>query len=126
VQILVLAVVHNPVLLAGISALIETQPALRSVGTAQSVESGLALYSKSSPDITLIDLNLPGTGALQAIGAIRNLNPAARVIGLTTYELEPICMKAVEVGAASILPKHQISDHLVDLIHELFRGRDAS
>lgn len=113
--------VHNPVLLTGISALIETQPALQLVGTAQSAEAGLALYSKDPPDITLIDLNLPGSVALKAIGAIRSLNHAARVIGLASYELDPICIEAVEAGAVRILPKHQISNSLLELIYELFR-----
>lgn len=120
-QILVLAVVHNPVLLTGISALIETQSALRLFGTAQSAEAGIALYTDGPPDVTLIDLNLPGSGALAAIRTIRRLNRTARVIGLATYELDPICVEAVEAGAVAILPKHHISDRLVDLVCELLR-----
>uniref|UniRef100_UPI0019167345 response regulator n=1 Tax=Escherichia coli TaxID=562 RepID=UPI0019167345 len=81
----ILVVDDHPFLREGVRAVVETQADMRVVGEADSGADAVVRYRELLPDIVLMDLQLPGLSGDQAIAAIRERSPKARIIVLTTY-----------------------------------------
>ena len=121
-QIYVLVIDRNPILLEGIALQIGAEVDMKVVARASSAEAGIDLYTKTRPDFTLIDLDLPHSAGLDAIRRIRASDPAARIIGLAMYELDRMGLEALAAGATAIVAKDQIAETLVNLIRTSFAG----
>jgi len=117
-----LAVDHNPILLEGIAVLIRSQPDMKLVGTANSAAAAVDLHRQNSPDVTVIDLELPHLSAITAIFDIFSTEPGAKIIGLTTSELDRSAQKALAVGLMAVVAKDRLEEMLVSLIR--YRVRD--
>jgi DNA-binding NarL/FixJ family response regulator len=120
-QITVLAVDHNPILLEGIAVLIQSQPDMKLVGTANNGAAAVDLYRQISPDVTLIDLELPHLTATTAIYNILSTERHARIIGLTTSELNHSAQEALAAGVMAIVAKDRLEEMLVPLIRHRVR-----
>jgi CheY-like chemotaxis protein len=114
--ITVIAIDHNPILLEGIEVLIRNQSDMRLLGTATGAGKAVALHLKTSPDITVIDLELPNSTAYEAIRHILLANPRAKLIGLTTYEFDRFWPEALAAGVVAVIAKDRIGEDLVSLI----------
>ena len=84
-KIRVLVVDDHPLLRDGIAAVINAETDMALVGEATQGEEAVALFRRTHPDITLMDLQMPGMSGLDAIREIRSGTPSARIIVLTTY-----------------------------------------
>src|SRR3989442_5974129 len=93
------------------------------VGSAASGEQAVDLFRQLRPDVTLMDLQLPGMTGLDAIRAIRSLDADARIIVLTMYHGEEDIFRALEAGVATYLLKDFISDDLTTMIRQVKAGR---
>ena len=93
------------------------------VGSAGTGEEAVAVFRRERPDITLMDLQLPTMTGLEAIVAIRQESPEARVIVLTMYEGDEDIHRALTAGAATYLLKDTISDDLIRFVREVHAGR---
>jgi len=82
----VMLVEDHPIMRIGIAALMATRADLESVAQAGTGEEAVVLHEKHQPDVTLMDLRLPGMSGVETILAIRRKSPKARFIVLTTYE----------------------------------------
>lgn len=82
----VLVVDDHPIMRLGVAAIINAQRDMRVCAQAGSGEEAVKLFKKHRPDITLMDLRLPAMSGLQALRVIRQEDPQARCIVLTTYE----------------------------------------
>jgi CheY-like chemotaxis protein len=101
-SIRILLVDDHPVVRYGLSAMFDAQAGLRVVACAETGEEGLELFSRLHPDITIMDLRLPGMSGVETIRAIMQIQPKARIIVLTTYlgrdhPLYPAFRKAVDL-----------------------------
>jgi DNA-binding NarL/FixJ family response regulator len=114
--ITVLAVDHNPILLEGIAVLIRSQPDMNLVGTENSASAAVALHRKCSPDVAVIDLELPHLTAITAIRDILSTEPRAKIIGLTTAEFARSAQEALAAGVMAVVAKDRLEDRLVSLI----------
>ncbi|MGA2421025.1 MAG: response regulator transcription factor, partial [Candidatus Acidiferrum sp.] len=85
-KISVLVVDDHPIMRLGVAAIINAQGDMKVCGQAGSGEEAVTLFKKSRPDITLLDLRLPAMSGLEALRVIRQEDPHARCIVLTTYE----------------------------------------
>lgn len=112
----VLAVDHNRILRQGLCWIIEVQPDMELVGSADNEASALSLYSEKRPDLTLLDLDLPKRGGLSLLRQIRDLNPRAWVIAQITDEWDEPSRLAKSLGASSILAKERLGKSLLNLI----------
>lgn len=115
-RITVLAVDHNPILLEGIAVLINSQPDMELVGTANSAVAAVDLHRKRSPDVIVIDLELPHSTATTAIHQIFSTEPSAKIIGLTTTEFDRSAQQALAMGVMAVVAKDRLADVLVSLI----------
>jgi DNA-binding NarL/FixJ family response regulator len=119
----VLAADDHPVFLAGLAALMEMEPDLELVGEASSGRETIQQYSVLRPDITLLDLQMPDGGGIEAITKIRAESPAARIIILTTYAGDARARGALKAGAQGYLLKGMIRKELFDCIRAVHAGR---
>lgn len=87
------------------------------VGLAATGEEALALFNQHHPDVTLMDLQLPGISGLEAIKRIHTEDPKARVIVLTMYEGDEDIYRALKAGAATYLLKN-----IVRVVREVHEG----
>src|SRR5579864_7194225 len=85
---------------------------------AQAVE----LHREHRPDITLMDMRMPGTSGLEAIVAIRRELPEARIIALSTYGGDEDIRRALHSGVRAYLTKDVLHDELIRAIHAVHAG----
>src|SRR5215471_17890138 len=89
----------HPLLREGILALLATQPDMTLVAEASDGSEAIQQFRAHRPDITLMDLVMPGMNGIDAMIAIRGEFPDARIIVLTTYTGDVQAMRALKAGA---------------------------
>jgi DNA-binding NarL/FixJ family response regulator len=122
-MIAVLVVDDHPLMREGIAALISQECDLHLAGEASDGRQAVELHRKLRPDVTLMDLQMPGMGGLDAIAAIRAEAPSARIIVLTTYGGDALAKRALRSGAQAYLLKSGVRKDLVDTIRAVHRGQ---
>ena len=119
----VLVVDDHPVLRDGVMAIMETEPDMILAGEAASGEEAVTRFTELRPDVTLMDLKMPGKGGIWAISTIRRDFPSARILVLTTYEGDIQAAAALKAGAAGYLLKSSLRRELLDTIRAIAAGR---
>jgi DNA-binding NarL/FixJ family response regulator len=122
-KISVLVVDDHPMLREGVAAVLQLQDDMRLVGEAQSGAEGVARFRELHPDVTLMDLQMPGMNGVQAIEAIRGEAPNAKIVVLTTYDGDAQALRALRAGAAGYLLKSSLRKELIETIRDVHAGR---
>ncbi len=118
----ILVVDDHPIMRVGIAALIASSKEMETVAQAGSGEEAIALHALHLPDITLMDLRLPGISGVETIRRIRSQTPRARFIVLTTYAGDEDIFQAMEAGAAGYLVKGMPQEMLVNAVKRVHAG----
>lgn len=118
----ILIVDDHPIMRVGIAALISSSKGMECVGQAGSGEEAIEMHARLQPDITLMDLRLPGIGGVETIRRIRQHSPKARFIVLTTYEGDEDIHQAIEAGASGYLVKGLPQEMLVNAVLRVHAG----
>ncbi|MEQ1897572.1 MAG: response regulator transcription factor [Vicinamibacterales bacterium] len=121
-RIRVLCVDDHPVVREGLTRRIAIERDMTVVGTAATGEEALRVFEAHQPDVTLMDLNLPGMGGLETIVALQRRHPLARIIVLTMYDGDEDIHRALLAGAAAYVLKTTVSDELIDVIRQVHEG----
>ena len=121
-RVRVVCVDDHRVVREGIVAVLGRQPDMEVVATGGTGVHAIELYRSHRPDVLVIDLQMPVMGGLEAIEAIRNEAPTARIIVLTMYHGDEDIYRAVAAGAAAYLLKEAILDDLARVIREVHDG----
>lgn len=106
----------------GMASLLSMEPDMQVVAEAEDLDQAVAAFSKHRPDVTLMDVRMPGGSGLDALARIRLAEPTARVIMLSTYDLEEPMVTAHESGACGYLLKSTKFDELVAAIRNVHSG----
>src|SRR5687767_11307178 len=123
-RIRILVIDDHKVVRVGLRALIEREPDMEVVGKAADGPAGIEAHATLRPDITLLDLRLPGMGGAEVISKIRQRDPQAKVIVLTSYDADEDIYRAVQAGAWGYLLKGTFPDGLLEeAIRAVFAGR---
>ncbi|HEX8477668.1 MAG TPA: response regulator transcription factor [Telluria sp.] len=117
----VLVVDDHPLVLAGLVALVRSEPGLHLAGQGVDADSALAEYTRLRPGVMLIDLHIPG-GGITAIERIRALYPQARIVVVTASEGEEDVYRALLAGAAGYLLKTADFDQIAACIAQVAAG----
>ena len=122
-RIRVFCVDDHPLLRDGISTVINNQPDMTMVGEASNAQEAVEQFRKHRPDVTLMDLRLPGMSGIDAMIAIRAEFPEARIIILTTFEGDVEIQRALEAGARAYMLKSMPPKDIVDTIRHVHAGK---
>src|SRR5262245_42178959 len=122
-SIRILSVEDHPVFREGLKAIIGSQPDMVLIGQAGNAEQAVAEFRRHRPDVTLMDLRLPGTNGTDALIAIRGEFPTARVVMLSTSDSDGEIQRAMRAGAAAYLLKSMPNDQIVAVIRSVHAGR---
>ena len=123
VRIRVLTVDDHPVVRAGIAAMLANEADIEVIGEAANGALAVALFEAHRPDVVLMDLQMPEVGGVSAIRAIREIDPDARVVALTTYDGDADIHRALSAGACAYLLKDAMIDQLIAAIRAAAKGR---
>jgi two-component system, NarL family, response regulator len=118
----ILVVDDHPVVRIGISSMIHASPDMTVVAEASTAEEALELFPLHRPDVTLMDLRLPKMSGVEAIRAIRQTEPAAKFVVLTTYEGDEDIRQALEAGAKGYVIKGMSREVLLSALRRVYAG----
>jgi DNA-binding NarL/FixJ family response regulator len=119
----ILSVEDHPVFREGLSTIIGSQPDMLLVGQAGNAEEAIKEFRTHRPDVTLMDLRLPGLSGTDALIAIRGEFPHARIVMLTTSDGDGEIQRALRAGAAAYLLKSTPKKGLVSVIRSVHAGQ---
>lgn len=119
----ILVVDDHPLLREGIAAVLEAQPDMQLVAEATNGREAIERFREHRPDVTLMDLQMPQMGGIDAIVAIRREFPDARIAVLTTYRGDVQALRAFKAGASGYLLKSMLRKELLETIRVLHSGR---
>ena len=119
-----LIVDDHPAFRAGLVALLADQKDLRVVAECGDGREAVELYRRERPDVALMDLRLPGLSGVEAILAIRQEFPDARVIVVTTFDSDEDIYRAIQSGAKSYLMKDMSKAEIVGAIRAVHAGQE--
>ena len=122
-QIRILSVEDHPVFRQGLATIIETEPDMVLVGQAANAVEAIAEFRRHRPDITLMDLRLPGTNGTDTLIAIRGEFPDARIIMLSSSDSDGEIQRALRSGAAGYVLKSMPQDDLLAVIRSVHAGK---
>ncbi|MGA3024795.1 MAG: response regulator transcription factor [Bryobacteraceae bacterium] len=118
----VLVVEDHPIMRLGIASIIAAQPDMTVCFQAESGEEAVRAFRQYHPDITLMDLRLPGISGVEALRIMRGEDPHARCVVLTTYEGDEDIHQALAAGAAAYVIKAMSYETLVDALRRVYAG----
>lgn len=119
----VMVVDDHLVLREGVAAILDGENDVEIVGSAENGAEAIVAFTELRPDVTLMDLQMPVMGGLEALAEIRRLSPNSRVIVLTTYEGDAQAVRALKAGAVGYLLKSSLRKELIDAIRAVHGGR---
>jgi DNA-binding NarL/FixJ family response regulator len=122
-KIKVLVVDDHPFLREGIVGAINSQSDMVLIGQASNGQEAVEQFRLLRPDITLMDLQMPTMNGTDAITAIRNEFPGARIVVLTAYKGDIQALRAFKAGAVGYLLKNMLRKELLDTIRIVDSGR---
>jgi len=122
VTIRVLVADDHPVVRHGLCTMLEIEDDIVVVGRAADGEEAVAQAAETHPDIILMDVQMPNLDGIEAMRRIREADPEARVIVLTTYRDEDYIFPSLRAGARGYLLKDASREELADAIRAVHRG----
>jgi len=119
----VLIVDDHPLLISGCRSLFASDPRIR-LSEASDEKSGHQAYLEIRPDISIIDINLPGLSGLELLRRIRDEDPAAKVIIFSMNDEPAFVVRAIELGANGYVSKGDDPQHLLSAVRSVANGQN--
>ena len=118
----VLIVDDHPMVRRGLKSLLSSYPDIVVVGEAGDGASALQAAGLS-PEVVLLDIQLPGLDGVEVARQLRRVMPAAKIIALTAYENEEYVLKAMRAGAYAYLLKSTSDETVIEAIRLVHQGK---
>ena len=121
----ILVVDDHPIVRQGVVGLVGGQPDMSIVGQAANGREANQQFRAHRPDIVLMDLQMPEMNGLDALMAIRDEAPEARIVVLTTYTGDAQVLRAIKAGARGYLLKSALHRELLETIRAVHVGKKS-
>ncbi len=121
-QIRLLLADDHAVVRSGLRMLLEAQPDMTIVGEAETGQEAIRRVAELSPDVVLMDIEMPGMNGIEATRRIKANAPASAVLALTMYEDDQYFFEMLRAGASGYVPKRAAPDESVSAIRAVSRG----
>ncbi len=121
-QMKVLLVDDHSVVRMGFKMLIEAEQDMKVIAEAESGEQGIKVYKETHPDITIMDITMPGIGGLEAIERILAHDKNAKILVLSAHEDSVHPKRAINAGALGYLTKRSAAEELIKAIRSVQKG----
>lgn len=119
----ILTVDDHPLLRKGIAALVNVEDDMKLVAEASSGEEAVEKFRAHRPDVTLMDIQLPGLNGIESLSQIQKEFPDSKIIVLTTYSGDAQVSRAIKAGARGYLLKRQVHRELLETIRAVHAGQ---
>ncbi|MBN8913194.1 MAG: response regulator transcription factor [Rhizobiales bacterium] len=121
----VLLIDDHAVVREGYRRLIEKHAGIEVVAEADGAASGYEAFKKSSPDVVVVDISMPGRGGIDLVRQIRQLDSSARILIFTMHASATYAQQAIRAGARGYVTKSSSPEVLVNAIRDVFTGKPA-
>jgi DNA-binding NarL/FixJ family response regulator len=121
-MIRILLVDDHPVVRDGLVAVLEDETDFQIVGSVGTVDEALRLVPRLRPDVILLDLELPGTGGIEALPRLAETSPDSRVIIFTAYDSDERVMAAIKGGAKGYVLKGAAAGEITQAVRAVHAG----
>jgi DNA-binding NarL/FixJ family response regulator len=118
----VLLVDDHAVVRKGMRALLDREPGIEVVGEGENGEQAIHAADRLRPDVILMDLEMPGTGGIEATRQITAQHADMRIVVLTSHAAEEDVFPALKAGALGYLLKHSAPEDVLQAIRQAYRG----
>jgi DNA-binding NarL/FixJ family response regulator len=119
----VLLVDDHAVVREGYRRLLERSSSIRVIGEAADAQSAYVAFTTQQPQVTVMDIALPGASGIEALRRIRARDTAAQVLMFSMYEDQVFAMRALQAGARGYVTKASAPDVLVEAVLAVARGK---
>ena len=119
----VMLVDDHAVVRAGLKRLLEQDSLFSVVAEAESAERSYQLFQEHLPDVTIMDLSMPGMGGIEGIRRIIARYPTAKILVLSMHDNASFANQALKAGARGYLSKNGFADELADAIQWILTGK---
>ena len=119
----ILLVDDHELIRTGISRIIDDVKGMKVIGQAESGEDAVKWCRSNTPDVVLMDMNMPGIGGLDAMHRILRINEEIKIIMLTIHTENPFPAKVMQAGAAGYLSKAAAPDEVLTAIRSVHSGQ---
>jgi two-component system nitrate/nitrite response regulator NarL len=106
-----------------VSQLLALDPGFEVIGEAGDYETAVRIATEKEPDLTLLDLNLKGSGGLEILSTLKGEDPSRRVVVLTVSDAPEDLMAAIRAGADGYLLKDMEPEQLLARVRDALEGR---
>ncbi len=121
--ITILLIDDHPVVRTGYRRLLENTPNMCIVAEADNGEAGYQLYLEHQPNVTILDLNMPGMGGLETIRRIRAKNPAARILVFSMLKNTTVAQSSLKAGATGFISKQSGMGEMIQAVRQVNSGK---
>lgn len=122
-MIKVILVDDHELIRVGIKRLLQDAPGIKVVGEANSGEEAVRIAKELSPDVALMDVQMPGIGGLEATRKMIRHNPDLKILALTVCGDEPYPSRFLQAGAAGYITKGCDTDEMIRAIRAIHSGQ---
>jgi DNA-binding NarL/FixJ family response regulator len=122
-QVRIMLVDDHAVVRSGIRRLLEQNPGFNVIAEAESGESAYQQFSEHLPDVSVMDLTMPGMGGMESIRRIIARHPTAKILVLSMHEKAAFASQALKAGAKGYLSKSSLAQELVNALETIVKGQ---
>jgi DNA-binding NarL/FixJ family response regulator len=119
----ILCVDDHPLVRKGIASIISLETDMKMVAEAGSGQEAVAAFRQFHPDVTLMDLRMPAMDGIEATKQIRQIDPEAKIIALTSYDGDQEIYRALEAGVRGYILKESVHTEIVRAIRVVHSGK---
>lgn len=121
-KIRILLVDDHPIVREGVQSLLSNYEAFEIVGEAEDGETAVSQFQTLQPDVVLLDIRMPGQSGLETLRQLKQIEPTAQVLMLTSFEEDEYVLEALQAGARGYILKNASDELLVNAILAAQRG----